>query len=583
MATPDFTTPTDHTKIVKHLLFKDDFDELATDGAIGDPGGAPAFGYIRVSSDEQGNSGRSGFQRQIEKIHEVALETGYRVSWDMLYADDYSGFVYINRPALTQLRRTYKQEARRADAILFENPDRLSRTGYMLETLLVEMQNYRIAAIFQDAPEDEFTLGIVARVNEKLMKDTLRRMHFGKLKKARDGKVTAPRAAFGYKRVDSSGNQGAKLAKDTNYGIDETQAPVVVEIFTRLARGEVLNHIADVLNERGVPTAKSAEKWTQTVVRNVIVNEVYKGSFHAHKWTQSKVWTIDKHGVEREMWKRRQRPREEWIHVPVPAIVTPELWQAANDMLKKNQQMARRHQKHDYLLSGLLICADCRSAYCGMVSRGQYRYYRCGRRNKRRSTDPAHLCTQGHFNAETLERSVWKLVERAIYDKDLWLKALDQRVYSQANLELVEDIESLEKTIASKDNEDERLYRAYMAGVFDENEYASRRKLLKAEQGRIQTECMQLKGRLVTEAQFLAEKAEIMDMMESFHALIQAFDPGFEFKRDLLKRFVSRIVVNAREGTFTIEGRIVHFDDATVSIDSIYSCENRGHTGASGS
>ena len=77
-------------------------------------------------------------------------------------------------------------------------------------------------------------------------------------------------------------------------------------------------------------------------------------------------------------------PEEQEI-IPVPAIVSEELFVAANDQLAENKKHSR-HRKRGarYLLQGLVACKCCGYAYYGKpVSRASakgkqsYAYYRC--------------------------------------------------------------------------------------------------------------------------------------------------------------------------------------------------------------
>ncbi len=88
--------------------FKPIFDQVAVNGILGDPHGIPAYGYARVSSDDQAEEGRSGLPRQLEHIHEVALKKGLCITFDCMYFDDASGFDFQNRPGLTALRNEYR-------------------------------------------------------------------------------------------------------------------------------------------------------------------------------------------------------------------------------------------------------------------------------------------------------------------------------------------------------------------------------------------------------------------------------------------------------------------------------------------
>lgn len=110
-------------------FFKPEFDKLAVDGCIGNPTGQLAYAYIRVSGDDQADEGRSGLPRQISHIHEAACKHGYKVPWDMVFADDHTGFEFDERPQLKHLRSEVKTPTRRAEAIVMEHLDRLSRNA----------------------------------------------------------------------------------------------------------------------------------------------------------------------------------------------------------------------------------------------------------------------------------------------------------------------------------------------------------------------------------------------------------------------------------------------------------------------
>lgn len=124
-------------------FFKTEFNALATNDAIGHPGGEIAFGYLRVSSAAQADEGRSGLPRQIMHVHEAALKHGLKIPWDCLYADDDSGFDFADRPELSRLRQEYKSPNRKARAVVIEHLDRLSRNAdWHQGFLLDEMKQY---------------------------------------------------------------------------------------------------------------------------------------------------------------------------------------------------------------------------------------------------------------------------------------------------------------------------------------------------------------------------------------------------------------------------------------------------------
>jgi site-specific DNA recombinase len=114
-------------------------------------------------------------------------------------------------------------------------------------------------------------------------------------------------------------------------------------------------------------------------------------------------------------WSERTSP-ETWILIPVPALVSPALFEAVGEQLKENAKRARQGRRPPVsrLLSGLVVCARCGYAYLGHTTHpkrrdgtvGEYGYYRCGSEDLRRRTGD-RLCENGSVSAERLEEAVW--------------------------------------------------------------------------------------------------------------------------------------------------------------------------------
>jgi site-specific DNA recombinase len=552
-----------------HDTFKDVFDSLATDGCIGDPHGRLAYAYIRVSDSDQAEDGRSGLPRQIGHVHEIAQKRGYKIPWDFVFADDHTGFEFEGRPALTQLRREYKSHKARAEAVVMEHLDRLSRNAdWHQGFLLDEMRRHKIEAVFWNAFGSLIERAVMGAIAQEGMEQAKRRMMEGNLHKARSGRVTARTPAYGYKLVDANGNEGAAAKKESYYAIREEEAAIVRLIFRRLLNGDPMRKIALELEMAGVKPPKQSKHWEAVYVRLIIVNEIYKGDFYAHRWHHTVVQKPSEDGLSTRAVKCKiEYPREEWIHVPVPPIVTPEEWEAANRMLAQNKKTARRNAKDPYLLTGLVRCAHCGWMYTGTTHRSNkpnakphwkpYRGYRCphnGVRPKYLVTSEA--CQNSHIPCKVLDTAVWSIVCQALFEPQVLLTALDEDATSERNRELLQHIEYLEREIARKVDDDERLLRAYMAGAFDEHEFSARRRMLKDEGTRMNEELSRLRGQVMTPEQLERRKADVIALSKQLQAEQIPIDPPFELKQRIIKLIVDEILLNVSEGWLLLTGAI---------------------------
>src|SRR4051812_25413511 len=105
-------------------------------------------------------------------------------------------------------------------------------------------------------------------------------------------------------------------------------------------------------------------------------------------------------------------PREEWIEVPVPALVDAAVFEAAQAQLAENRQRKRDGLRGPrWLLQGLTVCRRCGYAYYGKTtprsgkdpSKGEYHQYRCIGTDGHRFGGVA-VCTTGPCGATISSR-----------------------------------------------------------------------------------------------------------------------------------------------------------------------------------
>ena len=552
-------------------FFKTDFDALATGGAIGHPNGELAYGYLRVSSAGQADEGRSGLPRQIMNVHEAAVKHGLKIPWEYLFADDDSGFEFADRPELSRLRQEYKSSRRRASAVVMEHLDRLSRNadwhqGYLLD----EMKQFGLRAVFWKEFTSRIERAVMGAIAQDGMEQAKQRMAEGNVHKARSGRVTARTPAYGYKLVDSQGREGETAKKDTHYAIREDEARVVRHIYRLVVEGHSLRQIALILDQHYSAPGRYA-CWDPGMLSIIVRNSVYKGEYVAHSWKQVKV-AVNVNPASltgtavKTVVRKVPRPPEEWITVPVPAILSAEEWELANNILNKNARMSKRNGKESYLLTGLVKCTTCNRSYVGHRRQrtrksGQTSltiWYSCSSRS---SGYPKLIqeqigCDQGMISNRILEKAVWSVIYQVLLDPQVLIASLEHEFRGDRNEQTARQIAYLESQIEASKIEDGKLYKAYVAGVFNEVEYAGRRKLLKENQQRLSKELLQLNESVISPERFEERKQQILSVCRHAAEIGLAQDATFELKRSIITTIVDKIVLNVNEGWFELEGVI---------------------------
>lgn len=554
-------TPKQTTKRAEiDAFFRASFAEVAVNGVLGDPNGLPAFAYLRVSTDAQAEEGRGGLPRQLDHIHEIAQKTGRRIEWANVYADDHSGFD-LHRPAIDQLMAVLERTGR-GQAVVMEDIDRLARDADWQGLLLKQMEKLGVTPVWWNDPGSPLMRRVTGAVKQQYMEDVKARMYDGKMKKAKKGRVINARPAFGYKLVDSNGEEGEKAREDTRYGIREDTAVIVAELYRRIAAAESLHQIARDLETRGVLTSKGCKRWYRSNIAALIRNPVYKGDYFAHRHTIIETAVPSRDGLSTQLVKKMiQRPEAEWIRVPVPPIVDAGLWQAANDMLAKNRVAKERSRKgRRYLLGGLVKCAGCGYSYTGWTGRDKPQHkhkqprqgYEC-----RAATGKAEKCHRRTISARTLDAAVWKAVLDTLLNPEALRAARNSDTFDSQNAQIERDVAQLEEALIENAAQAERLLNLYVAGKLKMDKYDEKNRALEAEAARLQAKVDKLLPQLADVEAFEARWAMIdenADDLMALHANGALIDPSFEVKQRLLKMCVDHIDLNAGEGWFELHG-----------------------------
>jgi len=241
--------------------------------------------------------------------------------------------------------------------IICLDPDRLS--GKLMNQLIItdEFDRRGIELIFVNGeysktPEGNLFYsmrGAIAGFEKSKINE---RMSRGRREKARQGKVLRDFQVYGY-RYDKESEQ---------FIVDEDEAAIVSLIFDLFTQPNTmvqgLNGIALYLTSNGVPTKRGASVWHHQVVRQIMMNRAYIGEFYQNRWNTEGMLG-NKHRKDDEKVPMKERPKNEWILIPCPAIIDESQFEHAQRLLSESRRRWAQKSKHPYLFSGLLRCGDC--------------------------------------------------------------------------------------------------------------------------------------------------------------------------------------------------------------------------------
>ena len=503
--------------------------------------------YARVSSNRQKENHTIASQTAALLAH--ASAHGYAVPAEWVFEDEgYSGAV-LARPGLEALRDLAAEG--QIGAVLIHSPDRLSRK-YAYQILLAEeFARCGIELIYLKSPagatpEDQLVVQFQGMIAEYERAQIAERSRRGKRHKAQQGTVNVLSGApYGYRYVRKSESSSAY------YEVIEAEAQVVRMVFEVYTQQRLsINAMARMLNERQIPTRSSTTRWERSTVWGMLRNPAYSGKACYGKTEQRPRQRItrqlrQRNGVASRDSASHERPRQEWIEVPVPALVTEEIFSLAQEQLQKNAHHSPRRTIEPTLLQGILVCQQCGYALyrtSTRTSKQKINYYRCiGSDGYRRLKGP--VCANRPIRQDSLDRIVWDEIIRLLDDPSLIQSEIDRRRKTALESNpLHKREEDLRREQARLEKCSERLISAYQEALMTLPQLRQRMPALHRQIHAVEAELHSLEIAAVDDARYLQLAETLATFRGKLRARAETLDIGQ--RQQILRLLVKEILVS---------------------------------------
>jgi site-specific DNA recombinase len=500
--------------------------------------------YVRVSTTRQQQT--QTIEQQLAQLREyVVTQPEWHLAEEHIYRDDgYSG-AKLNRPGLDRLRDRAALAV--FERVLMTAPDRLAR-NYVHQVLLIDELAQRGCQVeflerpMSQDPHDQLLLqirGAVAEYERTLIADRMRR---GRQAKLRSGQLlpwSVP--PYGYVMDAERPRDPQRLR------LDPVKAAVITQIFawyTDPQTPATLYSVAKRLTDDHIPTPRGGPRWNVASVRGILRSPVYTGTAYSER-TRPVPARIRQSALRPvgPGHSHRPAPPEEWLAIPVPAIITQETFAAAQARLARNTQMARRNNTtHDYLLRGLVSCGQCQLACTGRTLPPGYHDYLCRGRTDALRAARGERCTARFAPARALDELVWQDLCRILREPALMTHALAR---AHGGEWLPQALQARRKTLREAltqlERQQARLLEVYLAEIVGRDEFERKRQEVTHTQHGLTQQLRQLEA----QAQQQVDTAALAQGLEAFCRRLQPTLDQLTFaqRRQLVELLIDHVIV----------------------------------------
>lgn len=396
-----------------------------------------AAAYIRVSTDDQTEYSPAAQLRELKEYafsHNMVLDERY------IYADEgISGRRAEKRPAFMKMIGDAKSTPRPFDVVLVHKFDRFarSREDSIVYKSMLKRAGVDVISIKEPLAEGNYS-GVMEAIYESFAEaysiNLGQEVKKGMTEKARRGEVqTAP--PFGYR------------LENHHFVPNESEAPIIQELFQRFLSGESFFSLAKDLNVRNITTHRG-NAFENRTIEYILRNPVYIGKV---RWNPA--------GRSRRNFDDPNIMIVNGKHEP---LIGQETWNLVQERIARQkaqwQYHARPSSDRKHWLSGIVRCSECGATLIW----SKPHYFKCNNYVRGRCRISQHV------TAEALEEAILRQMrEDMITDDSPKFRII--RTSGNEESTLVQLRQALQQAERRRD----RLTDAYLNGAIELKEYTN--------------------------------------------------------------------------------------------------------------
>lgn len=392
----------------------------------------------------------------------------------------------------------------------------------------VFFQNDNINTLDEDA---ELRLTIMSSIAQDELRKLSSRIKFGHQQAIKSNVVLGNSRIFGYKK------------EDKRLVIDESQAPMVRDLFRLYATGEYsMKQLEKIFYDQGYRNY-NGNKIAHSTMAGIISNPKYKGYYVGNK-----VRIVD-------MFTKKQKflPPEEWVMFKdetgdiVPALVSEELWDKANEVLTRRSEDVKNRQghcNHANLLTGKLFCSHCGAAYYRRESMNKAGVVNSKWVCSNKINNGADACPSFPLYENEIKPILFEVFSETKVDVEALLETYTEMFKSlESDSETAKQIEEQKRIIDLGEQKKNKLLELVTMGTITANNFKSMTDNCDREIETARITLTELEEQLFTQEEYQKHMSEVKSRLE---AAIKEASTGI-ITNEFVAQYIDKIFVTIEE------------------------------------
>lgn len=372
--------------------------------------------YARVSTDSAEQL--TSYEAQVRHYTKYIQEHDNWVFVNVYTDEGISGTSIKHREGFKQMINDAMNG--KIDLIITKSVSRFARNTVDTLTNVRALKDKNVEVYFEEQnihsldPTGETFLTIMSSLAQEESRSISENVKWGIQKKHENGSYSVPFKRFlGYQR----GPHGELV-------IDETEAPIVKEIYSLYLEGMGTTKIAQRLSDenRKTPTGNNS-KWDPGTVRAILTNEKYKGDALLEKY-----YTEDY--LTKKIVVNKVKPQY-YIIDSHPAIIDPDAWDLVQRIMKDRDELRYRGT---HALSGKIVCNECNCFYTSVQLHSGSPYYTMAWRCQNKYGKADHHCSTPTIRDDILKQMAIMALQYLYSKKQSVLSSYERKNSSEQSI-----------------------------------------------------------------------------------------------------------------------------------------------------